>query len=230
MSGVLRRAALGILTTGVLAPPTLAQSRGAPICEITDRAQRLLKIEEELNSGDADLRLATLAYVMERGSPAEKIKAANVAVFGSTDRKMRELALRYGLAQTQLLTVVFDPPQFRGGISTQWLQEQGGRFAFVISDFDVATGRFSTRVARPEERARRGPFTGPGQVVGETVTAITTYDTSREPTSVAVSLRLTADGALRGQLSVSGGYSGGPLAASAAFLGPADDALPNPLT
>jgi len=80
---------------------------------VSQRAQALQKLEEDLNAGDPNLRIAALEYAMENGSIAEKERAYRIAI-ASSDVVMKSLAIRYRICGSKRITLNYPVPPGHG--------------------------------------------------------------------------------------------------------------------
>lgn len=221
MSDVGRRGALGLVGSLFTIGSARAADQNVPatdVCAVSDRAQRLLRIEEELNSPDASLRLATLEYIMQSGTPAEKTRALRVAVFGGADADLRDLALLYGLSQMQMLSVIVTEPTSSNPDAARQQQDYGTTKPFQITDFDLSTGRFSTHPIGDGGRIASDYLKLVGQVSGPNVIFSVRYASGGSSFVMNGTLVLRPNGTLSGQISFDPPRRLGPQRAMAAFL------------
>lgn len=140
---------------------TMAQSSTAA------RAERLAKLEEDLNSPDPNLRLAALEEAMQAKSAAMRTKAKSIALT-SSDINLQSLALRYALCQSNQLTIQTYVVEYRnvyGRVQSRPPAGMGGSvFTIQTVDCDVLSGKFTV----PAKYDFRKP--GSGYVSGTSLT------------------------------------------------------------
>lgn len=212
-----RRSILSATTAGLAsgwAVPAVGQSTDRSSAE---RAQRLAKIEEDLNSVDPNLRLATLEFVMENGSLAEQVKAMSICVLGS-DRVTRDLAFRYGMSKVKTLAIRTGPGAVEPGARNANHPSAGpSAYTVAIEGFDVGAGSFVTRGVDGNYATAR--LAGSGQVLGNALSFSVGYSTGTQSNNVLVgSLGLRPDGTLAGTVNMTGNAITPPLAAVAPFI------------
>lgn len=125
---------LGI--AAVVTSPAIAQISAAA------RAQQLQKLEEDLNSSDPNLRLATLEVAMESGSLAMKRKALDLAL-SSSDKTLRFTAMRYFFCENKLISLRFSPQQKRVSLFESL---DSGQRSIEIRNCSPNLGQFQTVV------------------------------------------------------------------------------------
>lgn len=125
------------------------------------RAERLAKLEEDLNSPDPNMRLAALEVALESKSLAMRKKAISLALL-SSDREVSSLAMRYYFCQNSTIRLVHSPAagdRFRGN---SYDPLRSGVQSFMMQNCDPYKGTFSTianpGIRRREESGRMGSF------------------------------------------------------------------------
>lgn len=103
--------------------------------------ENMNRIDEGLNSADANVRLATLETIMNVGSSAEKTKALNMA-FASSDKNLRYLAVKHLWARRGKQTFLVE----KGNLGTSQSKAYSlvSQFSITIENFDFATGKFDS--------------------------------------------------------------------------------------
>ncbi len=178
---------------------------------VSEMAQNLAKIDEDLNAADANVRLAAFNHVMEAGSAVEKTKALNMAA-KSVDQNLRSMALKYALANIGVLYVYISEYKSNdnGGI---FIDDMKGVFSIQITGFDLESGKFSTISLFSRRGEAKLLIDDKSSIVG-TLVNISAYGAwSSDGTGqyhITMSLKLKENGRLEGLATVNGYTQGGP--------------------
>lgn len=178
---------------------------------VSEMAQNLSKIDEDLNAADANVRLAAFNHIMASGSAVEKTKALNLAA-KSVDQNLRSMALKYTLANIGVLYVYISEykPEDAGNYLISGMKSV---FSIQITNFDLESGKFSTISLFRVGGDAKLIIDDKSSIIGTQVniSAYGSWSTSGSGQyHIMINLKLKENGKLEGFATVNGYIKGGP--------------------